>query len=1138
MENEIVLTKSQKEAVERTDANLVVAAGAGSGKTRVLVERFIHLVRAGLALPGEILTLTFTDKAAAEMKRRTRKRFTALGMQQARRDLESAYISTIHAFTSRVLKEHPVEAGIDPEFTVLEEEEADLLRDQALEEVLESACVPGSETFELLRVYGEKEIRGGIQRVFEAARVEGLMLAGYFARAAAARAERLKETQTVPAQITALIQRLGAVDLLELWQGFAAAKNWDWETFEAFREWRTSFSRRSKGGKEVWDELRDLCKLFAGMQAETLLSPWAARFEPLAISFEAAYEKKKQEKAALDFDDLQRKAVELFTSQEPGAKQLLERYRRLFKFILVDECQDTNRLQMRLLELLSSPANLFLVGDFKQSIYSFRGTLPEHFRKIEEEYRQGRGGACIPMLENFRAEPKILEFLNHFFGKLWEEDGLVLEPHKPGPRQEKAGKIPPAPGELVDLLVTQQKEDEPLDLARMREADFLAQRLKELAAEGFAWKDMVILFQAMTNVHIYEQALKNAEIPYFVVAGRGFYHQPEIRDMLSFLACLENPLADIPLAATLRAPFFNLSDDALFWLARRARETGKDAPLYAAVKSFETLAQISADQKERLACFRSIFKTLLAEKDRLRLAELIEKILDATAYELSVLADPKGARQYANLRKLVEMARDFEAAGMVTLGDFIRTIKNLESREARESQAQMESEEDGSVVRLMSIHQAKGLEAEVVAVADLGRKDTSRGKFFAADGEAGYAFKIKRFLLEDGIEPLSWHRIWDLVERRETEEWKRLLYVAMTRAEKRLVLSGVYEAVKEPKEFFRDMPNWMHWMMTAAPDLEAWMKTRHAPAAPPNRGPQAPAARKNFQALWEDFAPQPVEKLLKGKQNIESLKSAADAIFQQLQPLDIPAPRAIDLPVSAFAAYRKSPEEYFRIYELGLSATEPSSGKPETTDEKPAEAPEAWEEEEAGLSAADFGTAIHRVLQYADFKAGSAAILSSAGRALAGMSETNAAEAREILKRFAAGPVFARLARARRIYRELPFILNERHGRIYGVIDVLFEDESGWHVLDYKTAVGDEEKIRKSGYDLQAALYSHAASVILKALPRSAVLYFLKNDWSWQMDWSEKSLAASAAEIRRLQEEIVEYRIARQTACPSGNQVV
>ncbi len=260
------LTDTQRSITEATGQNILVAAGAGTGKTRVLVERFLHLVTHSQALVTEILALTFTEKAANEMKSRILARLKELGMDSAKRDLELAYISTIHAFASRLLKEHPVEAGVDPDFKVVEAEESDLLREQALDLVIEKGCGAGDGTFELLRCYGEGTIRSGILRIFDAARTEGQSVSDFLKRSRGTAAQSLSARDLIRTVSGILIQ-LDEPEITQAWARFSRMESWNWESADQFRGWIGSFSRR--GGKEdksLWQELVRQLRFFSALK--------------------------------------------------------------------------------------------------------------------------------------------------------------------------------------------------------------------------------------------------------------------------------------------------------------------------------------------------------------------------------------------------------------------------------------------------------------------------------------------------------------------------------------------------------------------------------------------------------------------------------------------------------------------------------------------------------------------------------------------------------------------------------------------------------------------------------------------------------------------------------------------------------
>ncbi|HLD50043.1 MAG TPA: UvrD-helicase domain-containing protein [bacterium] len=1115
------LTKSQKTAVTFTGRNILVSAGAGTGKTRVLVERFLHFVISGQALVTEILALTYTEKAANEMKSRIMKKLGELGRERDRRDLESSYISTIHAFCARLLREHPFEAGVDPDFRVLESEESDFLKEQALDETLERLCEKGNEIFELLKVYTEKDVRAGILKVFDAARHDGKTLKEFF---------ELSHSRMVLGgnpqafgsptktfgddKVSPLFEKLGEKELARECECFQKNENWDWNAVEDYKEWMAGFSRkRGKKGETSWAEIKGACAGLLAQRIDILMKPWARKFESLAHSFEGTYEMRKKEKGFLDFDDLQRVAVRLFEKQDKVSMKLLERCRGKFRHVMVDEFQDTNPLQLRLIELLSRGGNLFLVGDFKQSIYSFRGAEPALFLAKEKEYENEGRGLRVSLIENFRSAGPVLEFVNLFFGHLWQEDALPFE-GLAGTVQATADN----PG--VELISVVKKEEESMDLARLREADLIAERMLELHEQGIAYGDIAVLFQVMTDIGLYEQALKKRGIPYYSLAGTGFYHQPEIRDMVSFLSFLENPLADIPLAAVLRSPLFQVSDNTLFWLSRQAKAEDvppQATPLYEGVKQWEAIAQISADEKEKVRFFLEISRELLAVKDRLKLTELLDLILEKTSYELTVLADTQGVRRYANLKKMINVAREFESGEPLVLGAFLRTLRRLETHEVRESEAQVEAEESGRVVRLLSIHRSKGLEFKVVFVADLAReKRSDPAAWLKAEPGAGYSMEVWNEKTADWENPAGWIQLDENLNRKKRQEWKRQLYVAATRAKERLIFSGVHKEKKSVKENFSEMSSWMDWVMAMPPAVFEGVMIHPADGAGFLARPRALAEKKVFEEVFGDLNTHPLEEILPGAEERQRAEQEGAGIFAGLERKKRPSSRVIDLPVSAYAAFEKNPKKYRDIYEIGY----PDEGEPERS-----------EPAEAGDSYADFGTAVHKILEQLDFSARKG-VEEPSGRnwagliqeACAGMTQEKREEAAEIVKSFCSTPVFERLQGARKVYRELPFVINQRHGRVEGVIDVLFQDGTGhWHVLDYKTSVGDAAKAKEAGYELQIGIYAFAASKILKITPKTGIVYFLKNQFAHVLELDGAALESVGVHLAGLQESILQF---------------
>jgi ATP-dependent helicase/nuclease subunit A len=647
------------------------------------------------------------------------------------------------------------------------------------------------------------------------------------------------------------------------------------------------------------------------------------------------------------------------------------------------------------------------------------------------------------------------------------------------------------------------KENKSQDMrsARLREARTIAARICELhEKEKIPYGDIAVLFQAMTPSGIYEDAFKSSGVPYFVVAGRGFYEQPEIQDMMSFLSHLERPLADIPLAATLRSPLFHITDDTLFWLSRYAKAENENAPLYHVFKKLEKVEELLPEQRERLEAFLELTHTLSKLKDRIPLSELINKILEGTGYELSVLMDPKGVRRYANLKKLIAMVREYETYERMPLASFLNILKRLKTQEVRESEAQVVLETSVEAVRMMSVHAAKGLEFPVVFVADMGHGGSrSDSKAVIAHAADGYAMQVPNEIDREMQKPYFFKWVDSEIIRRDEEEWKRLFYVGVTRAKSRIFLSGVHKKKKEEKESFREMASWMDWAMAICGDMQVKISTEASL-------PESPRVRTK-----EDLSKK-MEAAIKNIKWNEKVSSG-----NKERGVRNSFPRSIDLPVSAYVLFQKNPEEFWRTYQIGWTVGE-SEG---------VEADGIFSEDD--FSAADFGTAMHGLLEHLDFERPERSLeAETLDRVFGRFGKDAVSDARKIIQAFMKQPLFSELSKTRQVKREIDFVLNERRGLIHGKIDILFEDSKGdWHILDYKTAAGDEEAARKSGYDLQLEIYALAAERILKIPVRSAIIYYLKNQKAVALPFSQgKSKAlfdGLEKKICSLQQQILDY---------------
>ena len=1152
------LTKDQKKAVEAVHCNVCVSAGAGTGKTSVLVERFLYLISHQLAKSGEVLAITFTEKAAQEMKSRIAERLKNEGLEDARRELENAYLGTIHSFCSRILKEHPIEAGVDPEFRVLQEEEADLLKESALEELIESRFQE-PEVFDLLRVYSDPEIRSALKYSVDRVHVFGALVKKFDEEsvlisspltptlsqrerngltekmlAALKPLKKLKDRESDCAEIERLLMR----PILS------------WDEFEEAKKIAGLF-RRNQAKPEI-GIFKDYFNEWIAARAGRLGQNYRNTFIDLASDFEARYSALKTERFSLDFNDLERKALRLLSGDSPRSVACRNLYQKKFKFIMVDEFQDTSPLQDQLISLIATPENLFIVGDWKQSIFGFRGA--EASLIVEKEKSFEGIGQTVSLVENFRSRAEVLDEINSFFQTHLFSGLKHFEPLK------AASSFPEKKNPSVEFLMISRKDDESMTEARMSEARVLAHRISEMVkAGGYEHRDFAMLFRATTDIYFYEYELRNYGIPYYVVGGRGFYKQPEIRDIISFLELLENPHLDIPLAAVLRSPFVQISDDSLFWLADRSRRLVPPKPFYEALLQFEKIPELNEEDKAKLEQFRSFLFQLLNEKEKGSISECIELIVERTQYDRYVLHLPQGKRHFANIRKLLEVAREVEARGPVHLGDFIRYVKGFETQEVRESEAQVEALE-GDVVKLMTIHKAKGLEFKVVLLPDLNRKAPPNRTKFLFDSEYGIGLKVRNEVTQKFEETLSFQKMKERLIQNMKEESKRLLYVAMTRAKDHLIFSGASKAEEDRGgDGFNDGTNWFEWVRQWASSSET---VRPELVEAPDRKSGRP-----FSPLAEH---QKIKTALEESQPVKiKIAEGIPQLLEFLKPIEPLYFERIDLPVSAYAVFKHDPEEFKKTYELGVLPEENQSGVSSLSsplwgedqgegktltpalsqrerekirksginaqnDTKDEEWPEIEDEEGKTLNAADFGTVIHKIFEHLVTapEQAQAKLKFWLTRFQKNLDETTFKEVKNLSELFLKSEQFSEIKSAKKRYPEVPFVLRLHHGIIQGTLDLLYQNPAGaWVILDYKTSQIKEDDLKTYAdrYQGQMLLYALACHELLNLNPKLASLYFARVDRSFEFSLAGVDYGALRREFESLQKQILSRRKAWMT---------
>ena len=865
------LLPEQAAAAYEIKKHISVTAGPGSGKTMVLVERYLHILREHSLNIDQIVAITFTNRAANEMRERLRERLNYIlqatkGDERKRwlgykRTLDGAVITTIHGFCARLLREFPVEARVDPQFLLLDEHRAAMLLESVVEEALTEFISSGHPEISRLTLgVGRGKLAAALAQLYREVRGQGLAPEDLALKTARSHATADDHARTLGELSRAMNDFLAARRTTPAARGNQAAVYAAWadlwpllqtipdveglaeycRTIEGFRSLRPPARSDLKKYVQTLDALiweKNLLGRVPQISLDLFAKQYALEMANVLRRIDERLSEEKQKLSALDFDDLEVRALELL--QRP---EVLTRAAERYRFFLVDEFQDTNGLQRRLLEQLAFQkgrrvsANLFIVGDRKQSIYGFRGADVDVFRAMTSALT-AVGGEAKPLLLNFRSQPPLIKFFNYLFERLFQpneeapqsdlaELGYVAHEASEAKRELRDG------GPLVELLITTEAsrdDDDPKagQSSRQLDAQQLAQRIIALTGTGVTgtvvtgtgprYSDIALLFRAMTNVQVYESAFRRAHIPYQTVLGRGFYEREEITDLIQLLRFLDNKTDELALAAVLRSPLCGLSDNAL--LALRCGPWSKDAGsgdelfyfkqtrrLVTALHRHREITFINDEEQNLLDGAAALIGGLVARRHHYALGDLLRFAVEQSEYLTVIAATFDGAQRLANVQRLFTLAERFAGAGTHLIRDFVRYVQEFEAIGSRESEGQID--EAANAVRLMTIHQAKGLEFPIVIIPELQRYSKAMDSWFLLDRHRGLTLRVP-----DGRGQQAAGRTFTSFEQRhawrEQFESMRLLYVAATRAQDRLILSGTS---KDIESLGGKSETWLKWI--------------------------------------------------------------------------------------------------------------------------------------------------------------------------------------------------------------------------------------------------------------------------------------------------------------------------------------
>jgi ATP-dependent helicase/nuclease subunit A len=1102
-------TAEQAAAIERRDGELLLDAGAGSGKTSVLVERFVaHVLADGVAV-GQILAITFTEKAAAELRERIRTRLRELGAAEEARATEGAYISTIHGFCARLLRAGALAAGLDPGFVVLDRDQSEPLAsasfDAALKELEPVAAA------ELIAAYGAPPLRYAILSAYARLRSAGQLEPGLPPVSAVSDPGTGAELDAASRALSAELGQIAApsprvleaVDRLERCRELVMVPDlWPAEL--------DAVKLRGNGAALSTDacaDYRDALAAHRAACAARAAVPIRDLLDILLRSFHRHYTRAKRDVSGVDFEDLELLSLELLRS----TPELRERYAERFARIMVDEQQDTNRVQLELIEAIARQ-NLFTVGDAQQSIYRFRHADVALFEARGE--RLGAAGRRLSLATNFRSRPEILGPLNAAFAAAMGERFTPLVPGRPPASSEprtRAGGHAPA-GEAGDprvelLLVDKGAEWELEGMAapwRLGEARALAGRVAELVAAGTPPNEIVVLTRATTDMRAYERALERRGLPTYVIGGRGYWGHPQVLDLMAYLRALANPRDEEALLTVIASPMVGASFDALVVLAGLARARAGD-PWTVLRAPGDELDVLEARDRVALETFAAWFA---AERDtaaRRSVEDLIDGALERTGYDLSMLAMPGGRRRLANVRKLMRLGREYEEEHGADLAGFVAAAADRaagRTSDTHESEAPVEGE-GLDAIRLMTIHRAKGLEWPTVCVADLGRSPRPPHQILRLSGDGRLGLRVHRAGVAGRVSALDHDAIGAEERQAEEDEERRLFYVAMTRVRERLILSGAtrfdgwtgaasqtgggpvaWIAPVFVPELGRLIGEGGGTVATASGRVQLRIATPEGTAAAEAAALAAPAGSDEAALPAPGAAPTPPARPLT---SVPDAAQGPSAVLLTPVPAAAQGPPVATLSYSALNEYERCGYRFYAERVLRLPARDAADLPADDVDGPHADADGPRADADANVAAragSERGILLHALLERLNFRAPVAPTpeaVRAAARA-AGLRPPGPREGDELIstvERFAASSLRSRLARIGDARREQRFAFLWSGVLITGAIDVLAREPGGLTlIVDYKSdRIGAEnpERIVSAAYGTQRLIYALAA---------------------------------------------------------------
>jgi len=1039
-------TENQEKALD-IGRSVCVTAGAGAGKTWVLVERYLKLLESGTKV-NQILALTFTDKAAAEMRERVRKALAEKKGDEWRERLEEfnwCSISTFHSFCTNLIRQHPLETGMPPGFNVMDDVGSGVMKEEVYQSLmLEEREEMRENLVRALTLFGNNKLKDRLEYMYDRRTTIAPWIEDHKTKDSLMEWSVKLATEIQERMVTRVRGDPGLQQALSSISRLAASHSGDGDTGQKYLAQTGPIvdeiladhsnertvkclldlyavrGRRDMGSKKFFSavEKEELLssyeqiltcsgtlspELLLGTDKDVIHRSVESLWDLLVIyrAYLMSIERTKQRQNAIDYEDM----IGIVNDLVKKDQAIVETLRHRYRYLLVDEFQDTDPVQSFIVWAVAGnePGDrLFIVGDAKQSIYGFRNADVAMFQRARNKLVKNDREAAVHLNINFRSSPQVVSFVNHVFSHLMQDEQMEYQF-----RYEEMDLSPERKNDRgsVEILLPTKVSKESKDTSQMSEMDMVASRIERmLAGDGtlvFVERDgkrlaegrkpepgdIAILLRVRTHLKKFEHALRERDIPYHVHKGIGFFERQEVLDVYNLLRFIADQSDDVSLYGVLRSPYFAFSDEELYSICR---SPGFD--LWTKLKK----AMESDNDKARQAV--AMLRSWCGFSGRVPISELVRKVqTDAGIYAVCA-AQPDGDQMISNLEKLNEMLRGSKTECICTPHQAVDWMDKALRLAKQEGEAPVDVAAMSSV-NIMTVHASKGLEFPVVFVPELGETPKNRNPSVLFNDEIGLGITV----LDDDcnrIKDLAYSLIKVEADARSSEESKRLLYVAMTRAMDHLVLSGAIGSDD------RTVMNWMDHLLSTIPS---------------NTIPEGVSSVQ--MAPDVDLAIIRPDDLGPGSSERRSLSKYAPSTSMSSLPVWKPLlkpSRKLSMTATGLKAFESYPERFIRRNVFGV--------------------PEGWLEQDGTNDATTFGTAVHEVLRGRD----ASVVVQNLG-----ISTAQAVEIERIRSDFE--KAISTVSDGTE-YRELRFQMNIDGHRFHGAIDRLDRiKEGGWLVMDFKT---------------------------------------------------------------------------------------